>query len=126
MSTDSLEETVEALIAPGKGILAADETVGTISKRFESLGIVSTEDSRRTYREMLFSTPGLSEFVSGVIMYDETIRQANSRGVPLADALAREGIIPGIKVDTGAKPLAGCPEEKVTEGFSVHEHVIIL
>jgi fructose-bisphosphate aldolase class I len=117
MSTHRLEETVETLLAPGKGILAADETVGTISNRFEALGIKSTEESRRTYREMLFSTPGLSEFVSGVIMYDETIRQKNSRDVPLADAMAREGIIPGIKVDTSAKPLAGCPEEKVTEGL---------
>jgi len=117
MSTNGLEETVQALLAPGKGILAADETVGTISKRFESLGIVSTEESRRTYRELLFSPPGLSEFISGVILYDETIRQKNSREVPLADAMAREGIIPGIKVDTGAKPLAGCPDEKVTEGL---------
>src|SRR5262245_62258081 len=117
MSTNRLEETVQALLAPGKGILAADETVGTISKRFESLGIVSTEESQRTYRELLFSPPGLFEFISGVILYDETIRQKNSRDVPLADAMAREGIIPGIKVDTGAKPLAGCPDEKVTEGL---------
>jgi fructose-bisphosphate aldolase class I len=117
MSTNRLEETLQALLARGKGILAADETVGTISNRFEALGIKSTEESRRTYREMLFSTPGLSEFVSGVIMYDETIRQKNSRDVPLADAMARERIIPGIKVDTGAKPLAGCPDEKITEGL---------
>src|SRR5215467_13488213 len=117
MSTNRLEETVQTLLAPGKGILAADETVGTISKRFELLGIVSTEESRRTYRELLFSPPGLSEFISGVILYVETIRQKNSRDIPLADAMAREGIIPGIKVDTGAKPLAGCPDEKVTEGL---------
>src|SRR5262245_40263374 len=80
MSTNGLEETVQALLAPGKGILAADETVGTISKRFESLGIVSTEESRRTYRELLFSPPGLSEFISGVILYDETIRQKKQPG----------------------------------------------
>lgn len=117
MTQDSLETTANALVTEGKGILAADETVGTITKRFESLKIHSTNDSRRTYREMLFTTPGASEFISGVIMYDETIRQKDSHGTPLAQACSKLGIIPGIKVDTGAKDLAGCPEEKVTEGL---------
>jgi fructose-bisphosphate aldolase, class I len=117
MKHGSLEATAMALVAEGKGILAADETVGTISKRFESLKISSTEESRRTYREMLFTCPGVSEFISGVIMYDETIRQKDSQGNPLAEVCTRLGIIPGIKVDTGAKDLAGSPGEKVTEGL---------
>lgn len=117
MTQDSLEATAKALVAEGKGILAADETVGTITKRVESLKITSTEESRRTYREMLFTGPGVSEFISGVIMYDETIRQQDSQGTPLADVCTRLGIIPGIKVDTGAKDLAGSPGEKVTEGL---------
>jgi fructose-bisphosphate aldolase class I len=98
-------------------ILAADESVGTMSKRFDAVAIASTAESRRAYREMLFTTPDLSRFVSGVILYDETIRQADSRGVPFAEVLAQAGIIPGIKVDTGAKPLAGCPGDTVTEGL---------
>lgn len=113
----NLEQTARALVADGKGILAADETVGTITKRFDALSIHSTEDSRRTYREMLFATPGAGEFISGVIMYDETIRQKSVDGRPLADVLVRQGIIPGIKVDTGAKPLAGSPDETITEGL---------
>jgi fructose-bisphosphate aldolase class I len=113
----SLEETAQALVAAGKGILAADETVSTISKRFDALGISSTAESRRDYRQMLFTTPDLSKFVSGAILYDETIRQADGRGDPLAQVLSRAGIIPGIKVDTGAKPLAACPGETVTEGL---------
>src|SRR6516164_2542418 len=113
----SLEETAQALVAKGKGILAADETVPTISKRFEALGVQSTAESRRAYREMLVMTPELSKFVSGVILYDETIRQADGHGTPLAEVLTRAGIMPGIKVDTGAKPLAACPGEKVTEGL---------
>jgi fructose-bisphosphate aldolase class I len=113
----SLEETAQALVAAGKGILAADETVPTISKRFEALGIQSTAESRRAYREMLVMTPELSKFVSGVILYDETIRQADGRGTPLAEAITRAGIMPGIKVDTGARPLAACPGETVTEGL---------
>jgi fructose-bisphosphate aldolase, class I len=112
-----LEGTAQALVAVGKGILAADETVSTISKRFEALRIPSTAETRRAYREMLFTTPGLSEFVSGVIMYDETIRQADGRGDRLAEVLPRAGIVSGIKVDTGAKPLAACPGETVTEGL---------
>ncbi|WP_342346377.1 class I fructose-bisphosphate aldolase [uncultured Nitrospira sp.] len=117
MNHDSLKATATALVAEGKGILAADETVGTITKRFESLKINSTEDSRRTYREMLFTSPGVSEFISGVIMYDETIRQKGTKGIPLAEVCTSLGIIPGIKVDTGAKDLAGSPGEKVTEGL---------
>ncbi|NRP74857.1 Fructose-bisphosphate aldolase class 1 [Ensifer psoraleae] len=104
-----------ALVAKGKGILAADETVPTLTKRFDALGIQSTEQSRRTYREMLFV--GAAEFISGVIMYDETIRQKSSGGVPLAQLLSDQEILPGIKVDTGAKPLAGSSDEKITEGL---------
>ena len=116
MSHD-LVSTAAALVPEGKGILAADETVPTLTKRFDALGIQSTEESRRTYREMLFTSSGAAEFISGVIMYDETIRQKSSDGRPFAEVLADQGIIPGIKVDTGAKPLAGTPEEKITEGL---------
>jgi fructose-bisphosphate aldolase class I len=113
----SLEETAQALMVAGKGILAADETVHTISERFEARGIPSTAESRRAYREMLITTPDLSRFVSGVILYDETFRQTDGHGVPLAEVVSRAKMIPGIKVDTGAKPLAGCPGETVTEGL---------
>ena len=106
-----------ALVAKGKGILAADETVPTLTKRFDALGIQSTEQSRRTYREMLFTSTGAAEFISGVIMHDETIRQKSSGGTPFTQVLSSQGILPGIKVDTGAKPLAGSPDEKVTEGL---------
>jgi fructose-bisphosphate aldolase, class I len=112
-----LESITAALVEPGKGILAADETVPTLTKRFDTLGIQSTEESRRSYREMLFTTPGLEQFISGVILYDETIRQRSSRGTPLAQGLMSQGILPGIKVDTGAKPLAGSTGETVTEGL---------
>lgn len=112
-----LESTAEALVAKGKGILAADETVPTLTKRFEALGIESTEQSRRTYREMLFTSPGAAEFISGVIMHDETIRQKTSGGMSFAQILSDQEILPGIKIDTGAKPLAGSPEEKITEGL---------
>ena len=117
MATTELEITARALVAGGKGILAADETVPTITKRLAALKIDSTADSRRAYREMFFTTPGIAEFISGVIMQDETIRQRNSQGTPLPDVLARQGIIPGIKVDNGAKPLAGAPGENITEGL---------
>ena len=100
------ESTARTLVADGKGILAADETPGTLTKRFDALGIRSTEQSRRTYREMLFTAPDAATFISGVIMQDETIRQKSSTGTPLAQVLASRGIVPGIKVDTGAKPLA--------------------
>jgi fructose-bisphosphate aldolase class I len=113
----TLEDITATLIAPGKGILAADETVPTLTKRFDTLGIRSTEDSRRTYREMLFTAAGIEQSISGAIMYDETMRQRSSGGPPLAQVLAGHGIVPGIKVDTGAKPLAGSPGETVTEGL---------
>jgi fructose-bisphosphate aldolase, class I len=117
MATHNLESVARALVADGKGILAADETIPTLTRRFDSLGIKSTEQSRRTYREMLFISPGAAEFISGVIMDDETIRQKSSGGAPLAEALTAQGILPGIKVDTGAKPLAGSLDETVTEGL---------
>jgi fructose-bisphosphate aldolase class I len=117
VSNQNLEAIAQALVADGKGILAADETVKTISKRFEALGIPSTAESRRAYRELLVTTPDLGRFVSGVILYDETIRQTDSRGAPLAEVLAEAGVMPGIKVDTGAKPLAACAGENVTEGL---------
>ena len=117
MASGHLEHVASTLVADGKGILAADETVPTLTRRFEALGIKSTEQSRRNYREMLFTSPGAAKFISGVIMYDETIRQKSSRGMPLAEALEVQGVVPGIKVDTGAKRLAGSPEETVTEGL---------
>jgi fructose-bisphosphate aldolase class I len=117
MGRQELEQTAKALVAEGKGILAADETVPTLTKRFATLKIESTEDSRRTYREMFFTTPDVSTFISGVILQDETIRQKNAAGIPFAEVLSKQGIIPGIKVDTGAKVLAGSPDEKVTEGL---------
>jgi fructose-bisphosphate aldolase, class I len=112
-----LESVALMLLADGKGILAADETIPTLTKRFDTLEIQSTEQSRRTYREMLFTCPGAAEFISGAIMYDETIRQKRASGKPLTEALTDQGILPGIKVDTGAKPLAGRPGETVTEGL---------
>ena len=101
-----LNETARALVAPGKGILAADESTGTIGKRFDSIGVESTEDNRRAYRDMLFTTDGAAEHISGVILYDETIRQSASDGTAFPKLLEQQGIIPGIKVDLGAKPLA--------------------
>ena len=112
-----LETIAATLVASGKGILAADETVPTLTKRFDTLGIQSTEESRRTYREMLFTAAGVEELISGAIMYDETMRQRSAGGTPLPQVLASHGIVPGIKVDTGAKPLAGSPGETVTEGL---------
>ena len=117
MANDELHRTARALVAPGKGILAADESSPTIGKRFAALGIESTEENRRSYREMFFSAKGMQEYVSGVILYDETIRQSASDGTPFPKYLQNLGIIPGIKVDTGAKDLAGHPGEKVTEGL---------
>jgi len=105
------------MVAPGKGVLAADESSGTITKRFQAIGVESTFDSRRAYRETLLSTPGLEEFVSGVILYDETLRQSTADGTPFPKLLEERGILPGIKVDTGAMDLAGAPGEKVTEGL---------
>src|SRR5437773_5385884 len=112
-----LEATAKALVAEGKGILAADESTGTIKKRFDSIGVESTEETRRAYRDLLFTTEGAEEFISGVILYDETIRQNSSDGTPFPELLASKGIIPGIKVDSGAKDLANAPGETVTEGL---------
>jgi fructose-bisphosphate aldolase, class I len=106
-----------SIVADDKGILAADESTGTITKRFDSIGVESTEANRRDYRELLFTTPGFEEYIGGVILYDETIHQASDDGTPFAEVLASKGVVPGIKVDTGAKPLAGAPGETVTEGL---------
>ena len=116
MQSQDLEEIANMLVADCKGILAADETIGTLTKRFDRLKIRSTPESRRDYRELLFTTPGAAEFISGAIMYDETIRQ-DSCGRPLREILVKQGVIPGIKVDTGAKPLAGSEGETITEGL---------
>src|SRR5882672_11404564 len=103
METPSLLATAKALIAPGKGILAADESGPTNEKRFKALGIICTEESRREYRDMLFTTPKLSQYISGVILYDETIHQKSSNGIPFPQLLQQKGIIPGIKVDEGTR-----------------------
>jgi fructose-bisphosphate aldolase, class I len=112
-----LHETAKALVAEGKGILAADESDGTIKKRFDSISVESTEDNRRAYRELLFTTEGVEEYISGVILFDETLRQSASDGTPFPKLLESRGIIPGIKVDKGAKPLALAEGETVTEGL---------
>jgi fructose-bisphosphate aldolase class I len=117
MNWDELYATAAAIVAGDKGILAADESTGTIKKRFDSIGVESTEETRRAYRNLLFTTPGLEEYIGGVIMFDETIRQCAEDGTPFADLLAAKGVVPGIKVDTGAKPLALHPGETVTEGL---------
>src|ERR1051325_9091723 len=106
MTDKTLAATAKELVAPGRGILAADESSGTIKKRFDSISVESTEETRRTYREMLFTTPGAEKHISGVILYDETIRQSAKDGTPFPKLLASKGIIPGIKVDTGAQTLA--------------------
>ena len=112
-----LEKTARALVAEGKGILAADESTSTIKRRFDAIGVENTEDNRRAYRELLFRTAGASKYISGVILYDETIRQKAADGTPLVTLLRDQGVMPGIKVDIGAKPLAGSPKETVTEGL---------
>ena len=112
-----LSKTAAAMVAKGRGILAADESNGTCEKRFKSVGVECTEPSRRAYRGLLFGTPGAEQFISGVILFDETIRQKTDGGVPFPEYLAKKGIVPGIKVDKGAKDLALCPGEKVTEGL---------
>jgi len=117
MDIDALRTTATALVAPGRGILAADESTGTIQKRFDSIGVDSTEEHRRAYRDMLFTTPDLGDHISGVILFDETIRQSSADGTPFPEVLEKAGMIPGIKVDTGAKPLALFPGETVTEGL---------
>jgi len=115
--SETMRATARELVGPGRGILAADESTGTIKKRFDQIGIGSTEETRQQYRQMLFTTPGLGEHISGVILFDETIRQSTDDGVPFTKVLEAAGSIPGIKVDTGAKPLALFPEETVTEGL---------
>ena len=116
--TAQLEQIAQAIVADGKGILAADESTGTIKKRFDSIGAESTEDNRRDYREMLFrSTDAMKSCISGVILYDETLRQNAKDGTPISKVISDTGALPGIKVDTGAKDLAGCANEKVTEGL---------
>jgi fructose-bisphosphate aldolase class I len=117
MDTSLLDRTALELVAPGKGLLAADESTGTIEKRFKSVGVASTEETRRSYRELLFTAPRLGSYISGVILYDETIRQRASDGRSFVELLVKQGIHPGIKVDRGAKPLAGFGDEEITEGL---------
>jgi fructose-bisphosphate aldolase, class I len=117
MNLSQMQTTARALVAAGKGILAADESFGTIEKRFTAIDIPSTEETRRDYRQMLITTPGLGKFISGVILFDETIRQRSTNGVPFVEVLKEQGMIPGIKVDKGAKPLAHFPNDRITEGL---------
>ena len=117
MNSQELIATAKAMVAEGKGLLAMDESTPTCNKRFEKLGIPQTEETRRSYRELIVTTPGLGEFISGVILYDETIRQSRKDGTPLVKVITDAGIIPGIKVDTGAQDMAAHPGEKITEGL---------
>ena len=117
MSIETLAETARAMVAAGKGILAIDESSATLARRFAEVGIHNSEANRRAYRELLLTAPGLADSISGAILYDETIRQSTRDGVPFAQYLAGQGILPGIKVDKGTQPLAGCPGEVVTEGL---------
>ena len=117
MNTEQLVNTASRLVAKGKGVLAADESAGTIQNRFDAIGLEATEQNRRSYRELIFRTPALEEFISGVILFDETIRQVADDGTPLPQILSDRGIIPGIKSDSGPKDLPGCSGEKVTEGL---------
>ncbi|MCE5233557.1 MAG: class I fructose-bisphosphate aldolase [Mizugakiibacter sp.] len=117
MSIEQLESIAQAMVAPGKGIIAIDESNNTIKKRFDAVGVENSEEHRRAYREMLLTTPGLNEHISGAILYDETIRQSTKAGVPFTKIMLDNGILPGIKVDKGPHPLAGFPGEVVTEGL---------
>lgn len=117
MPSHDLVSIAKAMVAPGKGILAADESTGTIEKRFNTIKVDNVEENRRAYRDMLFTAKGLGQYISGVILYDETLRQKSADGTAFVDLLAKQGILPGIKVDTGAKPLALCPGEQITEGL---------
>src|SRR6188474_2106309 len=118
MKLDELNKVAQAMVASGKGILAADESSGTIKKRFDAIGVESTEDARRDYREMLFrSADAMKNHISGVILYDETLRQKAKDGTPLAKVIEATGALPGIKVDAGTKPLPFCPGEVITEGL---------
>ena len=115
--TQELQKTARSMVAEGKGLLAMDESTSTSNKRFEKVGIPTTEENRRAYRELILTTPNLSDFISGAILYDETIHQSTSSGIPFIQVMKDAGMIPGIKLDKGAKPLAGHPEERVTEGL---------
>jgi fructose-bisphosphate aldolase class I len=117
MTPNDLKSIAQAMVEPGRGILAADESSPTIKKRFDSINVESTEENRRSYRELLFTTPGVEKFMSGVIMFDETLRQRAKDGTSFPDLLTSMGVVPGIKVDNGAKALAGYPGEKITEGL---------
>ncbi|MDH5823885.1 fructose-bisphosphate aldolase class I [Luteimonas sp. RD2P54] len=117
MSIEQLAETAQAMVAAGKGIIAIDESTGTIAKRFDGVGIPNNEENRRAYRELLLTTPNLSEYISGAILYDETLRQSTRDGVPFTKVMTDNGIIPGIKVDKSTHPLAGFPGEVITEGL---------
>ena len=117
MSIDQLESIARAMVAPGKGIIAIDESNATIKKRFDGVGVENSEEHRRAYREMLLTTPRLGEHISGAILYDETLRQSTKAGVPFTKVMLDNGILPGIKVDKGPQPLAGFPGELVTEGL---------
>ena len=117
MNTPELIDTARALVAGDKGLLAMDESNSTCNKRFAKLGIPQTEEARRAWRELILTTPGFGEFISGAILYDETIRQAKKDGTSFVKLMTEAGIIPGIKVDTGAKDMAGHPGEKITEGL---------
>jgi len=117
MSASDLAGIAKAMVAPGKGILAADESTGTIEKRFQSINVENVEENRRAYRDMLFTTKDLGKYISGVILYDETLRQKSANGASFVELMQKSGILPGIKVDTGAKALALCPGETVTEGL---------
>ncbi|WP_029030069.1 class I fructose-bisphosphate aldolase [Salinarimonas rosea] len=118
MNIDQLTEVAYAMVQPGKGILAADESTATIQKRFDAISVENTEDNRRDYREFMFRTqPAMRDHISGVILFDETIRQKAKDGTPLVEVIKQSGAIPGIKVDAGARPLPGCPGETITEGL---------
>src|SRR6201992_2624128 len=117
MDIEELNRIANAMVAPGKGLLAADESSGTIKKRFDAINVENIEANRRDYREFMFRTPAMKDHVSGVILYDETIRQKASDGTPLVEIIKASGAVPGIKVDLGAKPLAGSDGETVTEGL---------
>ena len=114
---DLMQATIDSLVQPGKGILAADESGPTIAKRFKAIGVESTEENRRAYRQLLLSAPGLGAFIGGVILYEETLMQRADDGTPLSELAARQGIVPGIKVDAGKIALAGAPGDEITQGL---------
>ncbi|HEY6450487.1 MAG TPA: class I fructose-bisphosphate aldolase, partial [Candidatus Cybelea sp.] len=117
MSARELSQVADAMVRPGKGIIAIDESISTCNKRFEQVGIAPEAGQRRAYRELLLTTPRLGEWISGAILYDETIRQGDGSGRPFVDILNERGILPGIKVDVGTVPMPGCAGETITEGL---------